>query len=203
MGSRIMHYCISSIIADKIKINDQSEFLLGGIAPDIHGLMGVRKGVTHFKDIDEAGESYINYVRFYETYKHAMNEPFYLGYLCHLISEDVWLDFYLKKNGEISSDQNNKILQTTYRDFRRLNGRMIELYSLQLHSHTIPSVKIEGYNANYLVKLLELLHEDFTIDHDLMNEPLELYSNDEIIDYIDKSVEKSIDFVAPLTAVNP
>lgn len=87
LGSRIMHYCISFIIAERLKINNKNEFMLGGIAPDIHGLMGVEKGVTHFKDRDKDGESYINYMRFYETYEYIINKPFYLGYLCHLISD--------------------------------------------------------------------------------------------------------------------
>ncbi|WP_430787268.1 hypothetical protein VBD025_16005 [Virgibacillus flavescens] len=55
MGSRIMHYCISDIIADQVGFEDKTDFILGGIAPDIHGLMGVPKSVTHFKEKDEKG----------------------------------------------------------------------------------------------------------------------------------------------------
>jgi hypothetical protein len=39
-------------MGDKLGIENRNEFMLGGIAPDIHGLMGVPKGVTHFKDTD-------------------------------------------------------------------------------------------------------------------------------------------------------
>lgn len=31
MGSRIMHYCISSLIADRLEIEQRSEFMLGVI----------------------------------------------------------------------------------------------------------------------------------------------------------------------------
>ncbi|MEF3309281.1 hypothetical protein PV433_10230 [Paenibacillus sp. GYB004] len=55
MGSRMMHYCIAALLADELSIKNRSEFMLGGIAPDIHGLMGVPKGVTHFKDTYASG----------------------------------------------------------------------------------------------------------------------------------------------------
>lgn len=197
LGSRIMHYCISNIIADKIGIEDKTEFMLGGIAPDIHGLMGVAKGVTHFKEKDENGKSYINYEGFYKTYKEVINKPFYLGYLSHLISDRVWLEMYFKKVEYISPEQWKEKLHTSYRDFERLNGRIIEHYSLHLHQHVIPDVKIDGYKNEFLPTLVDLLREDFITDEDLINEPLELFINDnnEIITYIDSSVSRSINFL--------
>jgi hypothetical protein len=192
-----MHYCISSLIAEKFNIDNKNEFMLGGIAPDIHGLMGVAKGVTHFKDRSENGKSYINYLRFYETYKDVFNEPFYLGYLCHLISDDVWLNMYFKKVNFISPEQWKESLHTTYRDFERLNGRIIKHYSLHLQEHGIPEVQIDGYNNDFLPTLLELLCNDFVDNKHLMSEPLELFDNDnsEIFGYIDRSVSKSINFL--------
>jgi len=194
MGSRVMHYCISSLLADRLGIENRNEFMLGGIAPDIHGLMGVAKGVTHFKEIDASGKSHINYFRFYDTYKDTMNKPFYLGYLCHLISDTVWLELYIKIVGIASPQQLKEKLQVAYRDFERLNGRIIKHYSLKLHQHVLPAVNIEGYNSEYLPALLDLLRKDFTIDEVLMNEVLELFNNNnfEIIDYINRSVDESM-----------
>ncbi|BFT70083.1 zinc dependent phospholipase C family protein [Paenibacillus sp. P36] len=198
MGSRIMHYCISSLLADRLGIENRNEFMLGGIAPDIHGLMGVAKGVTHFKDIDVSGKSRINYFRFYDTYKDNMNKPFYLGYLCHLISNVVWLELYLKIVGFASPQQLKEKGLVAYRDFERLNGRIIKQYSLKLHQHVLPTVNIDGYNSQYLPALLNLLRKDFTIDEVLMNEALELFNNNnfEIIDYINKSVDESMVFLS-------
>ncbi|MET3699588.1 hypothetical protein SAMN05877753_11260 [Bacillus oleivorans] len=196
MGSRIMHYCISSVIADKMKMEYKNEFMLGGIAPDIHGLMGVPKGLTHFQD--KAGNRHVDYLKFFKTYKNVINEPFYLGYLCHLISDEVWLDMFFKKVEYISPEQWKETLQTCYRDFERLNGRIVEQYSLQFHQHTIPNVNIEGYNTEFLPTLLRLLSNDFLINEELMSEHLELFINDnsEIIEYIDKSVSKSLNFIS-------
>lgn len=204
MGSRIMHYCISSLLADRLGIENRNEFMLGGIAPDINGLMGVAKGVTHFKDIDASGKSRINYFRFYDTYKDTMNKPFYLGYLCHLISDVVWLELYLKIVGFASPQQLKEKALVAYRDFARLNGRITKQYSLKLHQHVLPTVNIDGYNNEYLPALLDLLRKDFTIDEDLMNETLELFNNNnfEIIDYINRSVDESMVFLSNMLFTN-
>lgn len=198
-----MHYCIATMIAEKINISGRSEFLLGGIAPDIHGLMGVAKGITHFKERDEVGKNHINYKGFYETYRELINEPFYLGYLCHLISDWVWNDMYFKKVKFVSSEQWNQSLQATYRDYAKLNGRIIRHYSLAIHELKIPDFKIniEQYDVNFLPSLVGLLVKDFEIDESHMNEPLELFENDnrEIIDYINKSVFESINFLSSVS----
>lgn len=174
--------------------------MLGGIAPDIHGLMGVPKGVTHFKDTYANGESRINYVRFYKTYRDVIKEqPFYLGYLCHLISDVVYLDTYFKVVPKsVSAGIWKEKLQTAYRDFNRLNGRIIKKYSLMFHHHVLLSINIKGYNADFIPILLDQLRKDFQIDEVLMSEPLELFKDDnsEITDYINKSVEQNLEFLS-------
>jgi len=189
-----MHYCISSLIADRLEIEHRSEFMLGGIAPDIHGLMGVAKGVTHFKDLDESGKSRINVMRFYETYKNVIHEPFYLGYLCHLISDVEWLDVYFNVVEYISAEQWAEKLNVAYSDFGKLNGRIIDNYSLKLHQHVVPTISISNYNVDCLPALIDLLGNDFRNNEVIKYEPLSLFSNDnsEIHNFINKSVTQCI-----------
>lgn len=200
MGSRIMHYCIATLLVDRLDIQKQNEFILGGIAPDIHGIMGGSKDVTHFKDADAHGGSRINYVRFYETHKYIMkDQPFYLGYLCHLISDVCFLDTYFKiVPKSVPAEQWKEKVQASYRDFARLNGRIIKEYALALHEHTLPPINIQDYNADYLPVLLDALRKDFQLNEALMTEPLELFKDDhsEITDYINKSVEQSLEFLS-------
>ncbi|MBP1967761.1 hypothetical protein [Paenibacillus aceris] len=127
-----------------------------------------------------------------------MNKPFYLGYLCHLISDVVWLELFLKIVGFASAQQLKEKALVAYRDFERLNGRIIKQYSLKLHQHVLPTVNIDGYNSEYLPALLDLLRKDFTIDEVLINEALELFNNNnfEIIDYINRSVDESMVFLS-------
>ena len=194
MGSRIMHYCISSLIADKLEIEHKSEFMLGGIAPDIHGLMSVSKGVTHFKDLDDSGKSHINIMRFYETYKDVIHEPFYLGYLCHLVSDVVWLDVYFDIVEYVSPEQWVEKLNIAYSDFGKLNRRIIDHYSLRLQHHEIPNISISNYNVDFLPTLIELLGDDFSKNEAFKEEPLELFNNDnsQIHDYINGSVTQCV-----------
>ncbi|WP_430787266.1 hypothetical protein VBD025_16000 [Virgibacillus flavescens] len=104
---------------------------------------------------------------------------------------------YFKKVEFISLEQWKEKLLTAYRDFERLNGRIIKHYSLPFHHHVIPDVKIDGYKEEFLPTLVDLLRKDFITDEDLINEPLELFENDnsEIIDYIDSAVSQSINFI--------
>lgn len=204
MGSRIMHYCISSLIADKLEIEHKSEFMLGGIAPDIHGLMSVAKGVTHFKDLDARGKSHINIMRFYETYKDVIHEPFYLGYLCHLVSDVVWLDVYFEIVEYVSPEQWVEKLNIAYGDFGKLNRRIIDHYSLRLQHHEIPIISICNYNVDFLPTLVELLGDDFSSNEEFKQEPLELFNNDnsQIHDYISRSVTQCIDTLTNLNIID-
>lgn len=204
MGSRIMHYCIASLLADKLKPEPRSDFLLGGIAPDIHGLMGVPKGKTHFKDVDETGKNRINLDRFLRTYETRLAEPFYLGYFCHLISDQVWLDFYLEKVAYSSRGQWQADLEKSYRDFQRLNGRIIKQYGLTNEPLTIPAFEIDGYAKNHLPTLIAELEADFQHDITLSREPLEVYADDdsEIIQYIEQSVSRCLERLAEVIKTN-
>lgn len=194
MGSRIMHYCISSLIADRLEIENKSEFMLGGIAPDIHGLMGVAKGVTHFKELDASGKSRINVMKFYDTYKDVIHEPFYLGYLCHLLSDVVWSEVYFNLVEYVSPEQWAEKLNIAYSDFGKLNGRIIDHYSLNLHKHVVPIISISNYNADFLPALINLLGNDFLNNEETKKEPLALFRNDnsEIHDFINNSVTQCI-----------
>lgn len=199
MASRVMHYCISALLAAELGIDNPQEFMLGGIAPDVHALMGVPKDVTHFKDVDADGESRINYVRFYETYNDRLGQPFYLGYLTHLVSDVVWLQFFqsIVDPSRMTAEEYREKLRVAYRDFERLNGKVIQRYSLQLHNHVIPDVQISGYDVKFLPLLLDLMRQDFEMDETLMSEPLELFQNDQrdIVQFIDEAVKTNIEFL--------
>jgi hypothetical protein len=200
MGSRVMHYCIASLISQRIHIESKDDFILGGIAPDVHYYMNVSKDVTHFVDRDENGMGSVNYLRFYEKYKHRISKPFYLGYLCHLISDEIWSKYtYFKIVELLSVEERREKLQISYRDFWRLNGRIISQYNLRLSQLSLPTdLKLEEINVESLHDLLEWMKKDFYYDETVMNESLELFNNNnsQIIDYIETSVSKSLQFIS-------
>lgn len=204
MGSRVMHYCIASIISKHLGLSNESEFILGGIAPDIHPFMDIYKpkDITHFVDRDENGKGHINYLRYYNKYKQLLYEPFYLGYLCHLISDVVWSEFYFNIIEHKSIEEKKETLQISYRDFWRLNGRLIKRYSLENHRLSLSKpIKITEVNLElYLPDLLDWIKKDFSYDEKVANEPLELFNDDsgQIIDYIEKSVNKCMHFISQM-----
>lgn len=197
-----MHYCISSIISKRLGLSDEREFVLGGIAPDIHPYMDAYrpKDITHFVDRDENGKGHINYLSFYNNYKPLLVEPFYLGYLCHLISDVVWSEFYFNFIKHMSIEEKKDTLQISYRDFWRLNGRLISLYSLEYNQLNLPDpIKITEANFQlYLPALLEWMEKDFSYDEKVALEPLELFNDDciQIVDYMDKSVNRCMQFIS-------
>ena len=202
MGSRVMHYCIASLIAERIVIDNKDHFILGCIAPDINKYMDISKDITHFVDRDEANKGSINYLRFVEKYRNRITEPFYLGYLCHLISDVVWSnDTYFKIVEFNSREERKEILKMCYRDFWRLNGKIINHYSLSLIPISLPSIGIDEINVEYMPELIEWIRRDFAFEADTAKEQLELFDNDnsQIIEYIEKSVDKSVEFIKSLT----
>lgn len=201
MGSRIMHYCIATLISERIVIKDKEHFILGGIAPDIHAYMNISKDITHFVERDELGKGSINLEKFIEKYKKSIAEPFYLGYLCHLLADDIWSkDTYYKIVEFNTKEERKEILKISYRDFWRLNGRIIQQYSLSLMPLSLPNMSIEEINLDYMHLLLEWIGKDFAYDEKTANEQLELFDNDnsQITDYINKSVDKSIQLIHKL-----
>lgn len=201
MGSRIMHYCIATLISEKLKLEDKDHFVLGGIAPDVHPYMNISKDITHFIERDELGKGSINYFNFIRKYQEQIADPFYLGYLCHLISDDIWSkDIYYKIVEFNTKEERKEILKINYRDFWRLNGRIIKNYSLSLVPLSIPNKNIEEINLESMPLLLNWIEKDFAYDESTASEHLELFENDnsQITDYIDKSVKKSLEMINKL-----
>lgn len=196
MGSRIMHYCISNLIAQKLFIENRNGFLLGGIAPDGHHELNLSKEVTHFMDRESTGRRRINYRRFVEKYRERIREPFYSGYLCHLISDEVWsADTYFHKVQSLSAEERSEARNMSYRDFWRLNGVIIARYGLQRNPHPIPEVAMDEISAESVASLLGYLDKDFNFDETAAREPLEFLRRDEVFSYIEASVNRCTAFL--------
>ena len=99
---------IHEAIAKKInKVYNMDEVLLRfeTIAPDCRrNSTSTNKYVTHFWNFDiQEGEAN-DYDRFYLKYKNEINNPFYSGYLIHLMADQYWktnIDskYFFKVNG--------------------------------------------------------------------------------------------------------
>ncbi|TCP28873.1 hypothetical protein EV207_115110 [Scopulibacillus darangshiensis] len=129
MGSRMMPLIIASKAADRLTIRNRPLFLLGGIAPD-GAFTRDKKNESHFYEGKvEDGTRIVNYDRFIDKYCSNLSNEYMLGYLTHLVSDDVWMKFiYFKHDMKQRLDEDPRLPDRWHNDFRKLNGRLVERF---------------------------------------------------------------------------
>ncbi|MGN7476687.1 hydrolase [Solibacillus silvestris] len=195
MGSRIMHAIIACKVADALMIQDQATFLVGGIAADA---AITNKETSHFY----TGElrhftRKIDYEAFVEKYGSKAPESYIAGYYTHLIADDLWLQgFYvpwLKNRIEL----NPAVLQAYHEDFKLLNAKLIEYYRLNERLATLLKIPFEAGNlqevpAEEISAFIPYVLADLKYDSAALHTSLTIFTLEQIIGYIETSVEKSV-----------
>lgn len=181
-------------------IKDRTMFLLGGIAPDA----GNSKDSSHFfrgSHLDFT--RYIDYREFLIKYNSIKESPYILGYYTHLIADDLWLQgFYVPwlKN-RIESDK--AVAEAYYNDFSLLNGKLLAYYGYKEEfrkSLIIPPgiPDIEEVPKENIQKFLPYVLEDMNYEVDAINEKLKVFSLEQIIGYIETSIDKGVVYIEHL-----
>lgn len=200
MGSRIMHLIIADQIANKVLIHDRNSFLLGGIAPDAVS----PKDLSHFfsgnaNDFTRG----IDYEGFLEKYKDFNQHNYILGYYIHLIADDLWLrGFYLPwlKN-RMENDEN--IFNLYHNDFHLLNGKLIDFYNISTEmlsglDKNGSIMDLEEVNSIDVKEFIPYVLEDMNYDQNVIEQTLNVFTFEQIIGYIETSIEKGIFYIKPL-----
>ncbi|MDP7977874.1 hydrolase [Bacillus multifaciens] len=197
MGSRIMHAIIADLVAKKLKIQDKTSVLLGGIAADaVHS--SDEKEISHF--YTGSVKTYtrrIDYEAFLHKYKAYKDSPFILGYYTHLIADDIWLQgFYLPwlKN-RIEHDPN--LLSLYHHDFKLLNGKLLQYYdcdkslfnTLNMNANLVCIDEVSEENIH---SFKTLVFEDMMYPQQDLFESLQVFTMNQIIGYIETSLYKSV-----------
>lgn len=202
MGSLMMHYCILNELDKKFKIN-KNRFLMGVLSTDICHLEEQPKNKSHFMAVDENGIRNVDYYDFYNKYKNQFDDSFFLGYFCHLISDDIW--HYERVPMEINKlpTTEKSIAKVKFlRDLKKLNIIIVNHFKLENHIHAIRklevfeamnTVKVDEINIKLLPDMFKQLSQHFEAGSQKQNEPLELFYIDEVINYINKAVTVSYD----------
>lgn len=198
MGSRMMHLIIANQVFEKLEVHNQQGFLLGGIAPDA-AFTRNRKSESHFYEghLDD-GTRCVNYSGFIEKYDADIQNEFMLGYVTHLVSDDVWMkSIYFKNdfNNRLQVDPN--LLKRWHNDFRKLNGKLIERFDCA-------DVKEKLIGANTQINSVSEINEkdlqiftketlsDFTYNKKDLDEELQVFNVKEINDYIGLATNTAI-----------
>ena len=189
MGSRMMHLIIANQVFEKLELSNQQGFLLGGIAPDaVFTREGRNKSHFHEGYLDD-GTRFVNYKAFIEKYHSEIHEEYILGYLTHLISDDVWMKFIYFKNdfyNRLATDP--ELLGRWHDDFRKLNGKLIEKFECgelknKLFGATMDNIVCEIDSKDLQSFTIETLN-DFTYNKEDIGKELQVYTFREINDYI-------------------
>ncbi|GAA0413816.1 MAG: zinc dependent phospholipase C family protein [Bacillota bacterium] len=191
MGSRMMHLIIANEIAKQLSLRNKHAFLLGGIAADAKH----PKDQSHYYQGNiEDFSRVIAWNDFYQTYKEDTSD-YIKGYYSHLIADDLWLHgFYfawLKNRMEV----NKQLFERYHQDFRLLNGMLIQHYNVSTQiidelEYGLETGSIVEVSKNELRALLRMVKEDFQSAHKRSDIILKVFTFEQIIGYIETSVEK-------------
>jgi hypothetical protein len=200
MGSRIMHLVIANRIAECLSIEDKTPFLLGGIAPDAVS----PKDLSHFfiGEVEDYSRS-IDYNGFLYKYASQVDSHYILGYFTHLIADDIWLKgFYLPwlKNRMESS---NEIFNLYHNDFQLLNGKLLEYYGvtdeLRKTLKFLPTIfDLQEVKSKEVEQFIPYVLGDLGYDMEVINEKLNVFTFDQIVGYIETSVDMGLLNIKPI-----
>jgi hypothetical protein len=200
MGSRIMHLVIANRIAESLSIEDRTPFLLGGIAADAV----LTKDQSHFYtgNVQDYSRS-IDYKGFLRKYNSHVESHYIWGYFSHLIADDIWLKgFYLPwlKN---RMEANEEIMNSYHNDFRLLNGKLLVHYGftdeLRKALSNFPEIiDLQEVKSKDVEGFIPYVLGDMEYEKEVINEKLNVFTFDQILGYIETSVDKGLLNLKPI-----
>ncbi|MCR8644447.1 hydrolase [Paenibacillus sp. N1-5-1-14] len=203
MGSRMMHLIIVNQIADRLSMHEKGAFLLGGVAPDAvstkeesHFFAGSHVDYTRYVD-------YEGFLSKYSSYKHT---KYILGYYTHLIADDLWLKGFYMPWLKNRLEQDSDLLKRYHHDFTLLNGKLLNYYSfpkelmlsIAAEIEKVRTVEIQEVREQDLISFMPELWEDMTFKEQSLAEPLRVFTLDQIVGYIETSVDRGTMYLRKL-----
>ncbi|TWT08012.1 zinc dependent phospholipase C family protein [Planococcus sp. CPCC 101016] len=198
MGSRIMHLIIAAKVSKKLNVKNKAWFLVGGIAPDA-AFTVKKKAKSHFYEgsLDD-GTRTSNYKQFIEKYPFEVQSDFGLGYLTHLIADDVWLkEVYFKNDFKNRLNTDPDLLVRWHDDFKKLNKILIDWFDCgnlkkELIESAYTSLTIKEIQAKDLKLFKEEVIEDFAFAENELVSELQVYTVPQILDYLNAATNKAL-----------
>lgn len=200
MGSRIMHLVIANRIAESLSIEDRTPFLLGSIAPDAVS----PKELSHFfKGEVQDYSRYIDYKGFLHKYSSQAGSHYILGYFTHLIADDIWLKGFNLPWLKNRMEANKELYHLYHNDFRLLNGKLLEHYGfkneLRKMLSDLPTIfDLHEVKSKDVEEFIPYVLGDMEYDKEGTNEKLNVFTFDQIIGYIETSVDMGLLNIKPI-----
>lgn len=191
MGSRIMHFALGKVLAERLSVEDKNGFIIGSILPDAlpPGVKQVRN--SHFISVFDNGHyKWFDSLAFYDRYASEISsDTIYLGYYFHLIADNIYRQTVYNDMGLMSRRGEESLNSELYEDYYTLNRFIIAEYGLD-KSITVPERLADTrLNKDFGFQLEQLL-ADICSDIDTPTEGvLHHFSMDIIRSFIEKSAE--------------
>ena len=140
MASAIIHLAVAKKLLEKIHVENEYDYYLGSIAPDIAKQIGESKDKSHF--VINTKEDIPNIKLFIKRYPTFLYNSFNLGYFTHLYTDKIWYEEILPKfksfsslkllDGTILNLDEEEMKSIIYSDYTNINTKIIEKYDLDL-----------------------------------------------------------------------
>ena len=132
MGSRMMHYALGKVLADRLSPEDREGFMMGCILPDALPPDKKHDCNCHYITLfDDGAYKWFDSLAFYDEYEHEIkHDAIYLGYYFHLISDNVFRQIFYIELGLISRRGEKSLFREFYRDYNILNRQIADYYQL-------------------------------------------------------------------------
>lgn len=211
MASTIIHLAIAKKVREKIKVENERDYYIGSIAPDLAKQIGLSRIESHF--LINTKEDTPNLKIFKKRYPTYPNNSFNLGYFIHLYTDKLWKeDFtpnFIQNNsiklldGTIINTTEEEMLQMLYSDYTNLNTEIIDKYHLDLsifyEDFMIPNTTIKEIpidKLDILINKMGLLIEN---SKEEKTYTLDIYS---ITNFIDKTANRILNELKNTSIMN-
>jgi len=178
-----IHLAVAKRVNELLKL-DENSFYIGAVIAELDKKIG--KKASHFQkkevinDVKVMLPSYIDYVK---KYKDKLNNPVYMGYLIHLMTDyyfnkNTFSNYWVIENKIIVGAKlnNGNILYGDMASRRRLrinDYRVLDQYIRETGGYGVPAYSDEMYNNLKEFKLISLEKDDVFALIESVNIPVE------------------------------
>jgi len=190
MASLIMHLIVAEKVKNQLRIDNESLYLLGSIAPDAYHFEGADKFISHFYTAKADEKKSLTPIAFFDKYQNKIDKNYLLGYLIHLIVDEIWIDLVVRKRlGKKPYDPLQQ--QAYYQDFVKLNSKLQTVYNLENvinHFSAISDAEfpaIEELQNDSVNKMAATVQNQLKFQQEHQQAELNFFSLPEITDYLE------------------
>ncbi len=142
MASALIHLAVAKEFLERTKpVQNNYDYYLGSIAPDLAKQIGVAREDSHFvKNSYKEDVPNLNYFKM--KYPNFKDNSYDLGYYIHLFTDKEWIESYLEHityenairllDGTVIASNSEEVKELIYSDYTNLNIKIIESYDLDL-----------------------------------------------------------------------